>query len=288
MTSLKNLTAIIVCFDSAHIIGNALRLLESANIKTIVVDNGSSDNSVEIAKKYGAHVIENHANLGFGVANNIGVKAAPTPWVLMLNPDIEIDEASIRALLTATKTYDNIGIIAPRIVENDGRVFIQPRSLLSPFHLNQAKNMTPNGDCCLPFLSGACFLINRDSFLELGGFDENIFLFYEDDDLCRRFFDSSLSLIHIDGATALHARGKSTQPQKGRVFLARYHMAWSRIYVCRKYGIKPKSFADLLKNGSKYLLAALSFNRQRMERYGGSFMGNWDASFSKQHAKPRD
>lgn len=279
MTTTKDLTAIIVCFNSAHIIGNALKLLADAKVVTIVVDNGSIDNSVEIARQFGAQIIENHQNLGFGIANNIGVRAAKTQWVLMLNPDIEIGENAIQNLLAATKIYQNIGILAPKIIEPDGRVFIQPRSLLSPQFLNQAKNFAPNGDCCVPFLSGACYLVNRANFLEIGGFDENIFLFYEDDDLCRRYWDAGRSLIHIENATALHARGKSSQPLKGRIFTVRYHMAWSRNYVCRKYRIAPKPYADLAKNGLKYLLAALSFNQQRMERYGGSFMGNWDAIF---------
>lgn len=288
MTTTKDLTAIIVCFNSAHIIGNALKLLAEAKVATIVVDNGSIDNSVEVARQFGAQIIENHQNLGFGIANNIGVRAAKTPWVLMLNPDIEIAEKAIKTLLAATQIYQNIGILAPKIIEPDGRVFIQPRSLLSPKFLNQAKNFAANGDCCVPFLSGACYFVNRASFLELGGFDENIFLFYEDDDLCRRFWDAGQSLIHIENATALHARGKSSQPLKGRIFTVRYHMAWSRNYICRKYGIAPKPFADLVKNGLKYLFAALSFSQQRMERYGGSFKGSWDAILDNERKKPKN
>jgi GT2 family glycosyltransferase len=280
MTTIKDLTAIIVCYNSAHIIGNSLELLTKANIKTIVVDNGSTDGSVEIARQYGVQIIQNHANLGFGAANNIGARAATTPWVIMINPDIEIDAKAIESLLLASQSYPNIGILAPRIIEPDGRLFLQPRSILSPRHLNQAKSLNPIGDCCVPFLSGACLFMKRIVFLELGGYDENIFLFYEDDDLCRRVCDAGLSLIHIDGSTARHARGKSTQSKKGHIYIVRYHMAWSRIYVCNKYKIAPRPLLDLIKNGIKYLLAIPTFNRKRMERYGGSFMGNWDASFA--------
>ena len=60
--------------------------------------------------------------------------------------------------------------------------------------------MLPEGDVCAPFFSGACFLVRRDLFLRLGGFDENIFLFYEDDDLCRRIADGGLSLVYVPQA----------------------------------------------------------------------------------------
>ena len=88
-------------------------------------------------------------------------------------------------------------------------------------------------------------MMRRAVFLDLGGFDENIFLFYEDDDLCRRVADRGRALIHVHGAEALHGRGRSSAPEPGRVFRSRWHQAWSRAYVSRKYGLPDPSPAGL-------------------------------------------
>ena len=265
--------AIVVTYNSGHIIENCLRGLKSAAIEIIVVDNASTDNTIAIAQSLGVKAIKNEINQGFGRANNIGARATNCEYLLFVNPDLEIQNAAMNALLIAAQSYNNAGIIGPRIVEDDGRLFLQPRSLLSPDYLNHAREINPIGDCSIPFLSGACMLLERDIFFEIGGFDENIFLFYEDDDLCRKALDRGYCNIFVNNAVVHHGRGKSSRVQKGQTFKTRYHLAWSKIYICRKYGLKDSFGLDLLKNGAKWLLAAISFNAKRKERYGGSFMG---------------
>jgi len=159
-------------------------------------------------------------------------------------------------------------------VEPDGRFFYQPRSLLAPYLTNpKGRRDLPEGDACAPFLSGACLMVERTFFLELGGFDENIFLFYEDDDLCRRVADAGRALVHVHGAVALHGRGRSSAPAPGRVFRTRWHQAWSRAYVSRKYGLPDPSPGMLATNAPKAALAALALRRSGLERYGGSAAG---------------
>ena len=111
---------------------------------------------------------------------------------------------------------------------------------------------------------------------KMGGFDKNIFLFYEDDDLCRRLWDEKLPLIHCDEWRARHGRGKSSKPNPDNIYKVRYHMAYSRAYVARKYGIKTKPIADVVKFALKYTLSLLSLNQATMARYNGSLMGTLD------------
>lgn len=120
-------------------------------------------------------------------------------------------------------------------------------------------------------------LVQRDIFLGIGGFDENIFLFYEDDDLCRKAMDNGYCNIFVNSAIVRHGRGKSSRPKSGQAFKARYHLAWSKIYISNKYNLPQNPISDLAKNGAKWLLAAMVFNSKRKERYGGSFMGTLDA-----------
>lgn len=277
----EDISAIIVSYESAHIIGRCLELLEAAKIKSIVVDNASQDDTARIAVGHGAQLIANDKNQGFGRANNIGAAAVQTDWILFVNPDLEIDEKAIDALLHAANNYENIGILGPKIIENDGRLFLQPRSLLSPHHLNQAREISPIGDCCIPFLSGACMMMRRELFFEIGGFDSDIFLFYEDDDLCAKVSKIGLSLIYVDQAVVKHGRGKSSKAKHGHIFRVRYHLAWSKIHISRKYGLKQNPWLDIAKNGIKYFFAIISLSTKRQERYGGSFKGALDAVFNK-------
>jgi N-acetylglucosaminyl-diphospho-decaprenol L-rhamnosyltransferase len=272
------LTAIIVAHDSAAVLPACLSALAAEGVSAIVVDNASADDSASLAEKSGAKVIQNARNEGFGRANTIGVRAAGSEFVLLVNPDLVLQPGAVAALLAAAARYPGLGLLAPRIVEPDGRVFYQNRSLLTESVLRRpvegdARAVTPDGDACAPFLSGACLLVRRDLFLEMGGFDENIFLFYEDDDLCRRMLERGRALIHVHGSVAAHARGQSSTPRPGRRYRARWHMGWSRVYIARKYGLKTDAMRTILLNAPKALLCALTLQRTEWERYAGIVAG---------------
>ncbi len=194
--------------------------------------------------------------------------------MLVVNPDLELRPGAAAALLEAAGRYPDAGMLAPRIVEPSGRLFLQPRSLLSPSHLNRSRTMAaPEGDACLPFLSGACLLIRRELFLALGGFDPAIFLFYEDDDLCRRMRDAGQALVHVHEAEAGHGRGRSSTPSPQRRFKTRWHLAWSERYVARKYGLPQPSPVLTLENLAKALGYGLILRREKMFAHAGSAAG---------------
>ena len=267
--------AVVVTHDSALVLPDCLASLADNGIPAIVVDNASRDASREVATHQGARVIANSRNEGYGRAMNIGVRGAgDADFCLIANPDAALEAGCIAALLAAADRYPDAAMFAPRIVEPDGRLFFQSRSLLSPAHLNvRGDAMPPSGDACLPLLSGACFLVRRDVFLAEGGFDESIFLFYEDDDLCRRLREAGWSLVHVDGAKVRHIRGASAPHAPGRVFRSRWHQAWSLAYVSAKWRLPDRSWRVLLVAGAKWLAAVVTFNRGRRERHAGSFAG---------------
>jgi N-acetylglucosaminyl-diphospho-decaprenol L-rhamnosyltransferase len=269
------LVAIVVAHDSAEVLPACLAALARQHVPAIVVDNASRDGSPAIAEAAGARVIRNARNEGYGRANNRGVAAAETAdRVLIVNPDVVLRPGAVDALLAAARAWPDAGLLAPRLVEPDGRFFYQARSLLAPYLTNPGGRLAlPQGDACAPFLSGACLMIERTLFLDLGGFDDNIFLFYEDDDLCRRVADAGRALIHVHGAEALHGRGRSSAPEPGRIFRSRWHQAWSRAYVSRKYGLPDPSVSHLMANLPKAALSALVLRRSGLERYGGSASG---------------
>jgi N-acetylglucosaminyl-diphospho-decaprenol L-rhamnosyltransferase len=267
-------TAVLVSHDSAGLLPACLDALTAEGVAIVVVDNASRDASAALAEARGAAVIRLSRNEGYGRANNAGIAAASTEFVLVCNPDAVPDPGSMAALVAAADRYPDAGLLAPRIVEPDGRFFFQPRSLLAPYLTNPGGHLAlPEGDACAPFLSGACFLIRRELALALGGFDPAIFLFYEDDDLCRRIADAGHALVHVHDAVVRHARGASSAPEPGRIFRSRWHQAWSRAYVSRKYGLPDPAPGMAAVNTLKTLLSALTFRRALVERYGGSAAG---------------
>jgi len=220
---MSDVTAIVVTFDSAHALPDCLGALHREGVPVVVVDNASTDGSAAFAEGQGAKVVRNARNEGYGRANNIGARAAQTEFLLIVNPDCSVDAGAVAALVDAARRYPDGGLFAPKIVEPSGRVFFQPRSLLSAYLPNATGRLSlPEGEACAPFFSGACFLIRRDLYERLGGFDENIFLFYEDDDLCRRVADAGAALIYVPKAVVRHGRGRSSAPKRGLVFKARW------------------------------------------------------------------
>ena len=271
---MPSLAAVVVAHDSAAVLPDCLAALAREHVPAIVVDNASGDGSAAFAEAAGARVLRNARNEGYGRANDRGIREAASGLVLVVNPDVALRPGCADALVAAAERYPDAALLAPRIVEPDGRLFFQPRSLLASTLTNPTgRRRLPDGDCCAPFLSGACLLIRREAYLALGGFDPNIFLFYEDDDLCRRAADAGHALVHVHGAEALHRRGGSSAPSPERVFAARWHQAWSRAYVARKYGLPDPTGRDASLNGLKAGLACLTLNRTRVARYAGTAAG---------------
>lgn len=271
----SDVTAIVVAYNSATVLPACLKALRAEGVGVIVVDNASTDASAAVAEAEGANVIRSLRNEGYGRGNGLGVAAATTRFVLVCNPDLVISPGVVSGLLSAVATYPQAGLVAPLIIEPDGRIFVQPRSFLSPGHLNQAaSSLIPDGPASIPFVSGACFLIERGLFNRIGGFDPNIFLYYEDDDLCRRLMDMRRAPLLVPAARVSHSRGTSTAPTPGHRFKVRWHFAWSRQYIARKYGLPAEA---LWKTGWTMMRAVLNaaiFNRAGYERYAGSAAGD--------------
>jgi GT2 family glycosyltransferase len=275
MPNPADITAIVVSYNSAAVLGGCLSALAESGVGALVVDNASGDDSAAIARAAGAAVLAMARNEGYGRANNAGVVAAATPFVLICNPDLTVTPQAIAALGEAARQWPEAGLWAPLIVEPDGRLFVQPRSLLSPAHLNaQRKPLIPEGPACLPFVSGACFLMRRELFLALGGFDPEIFLFYEDDDLCRRLLDRRLALLLVPAARVTHLRGQSSAPSRAQRHRARWHGAWSAGYIRRKYGLPPVGLQVPLWHAVRAALNALTLRFEDAARYGGSLAGD--------------
>lgn len=248
-------TAIIVTYNSANVISPCVEALRAQGAQVLVVDNASVDGTAQLAESLGAQVVRNRNNEGFGRGNNIGAHVAAGEYLLFINPDAVAEVGAVGKLAQAAQAHPRDGLFGAKLVEPDGRIFHHDKGMLGAF------------------LSGACLLIRRELFIELGGFDPRIFLFYEDDDLCRRVTDAGYGLHYVEEATVRHLRGGSSAKGKSLNYTVRWHQAWSRFYVARKYGIDKPVLPWLLRFALKYLTALMTGNGARKQRYGGSFAG---------------
>ena len=260
--SASDISAVIVTYNSAAALPACLDGPRAAGLGLIVVDNASSDDSAALAEHAGARIIANDKNQGYGRAMNQGVAAASSQFCLLLNPDIQCAHDAPARLRDILLAAPNAAMAAPRLIEPDGRVFALTGSPINPA-------ITP-GDFgaaeSVSVLSGAALLVRREAFLARGGFNSNIFLFWEDNDLSRRILDAGGELLLARDVEMRHARGASSAPAPGSIYRMRWHQAWSRFYVFAKHDVASDQDSWVRRYSRKAAWARLLHNTRRVER----------------------
>ena len=266
--ALDQVTVITVTYNSAHCIAGLAATLSRLQ-HVVVVDNASNDGTVKAVANAmpKAVVLSSDRNLGFGRANNWGLETTTTPYALLLNPDCDITAEAIAALVNAARRWPEAAMLAPQIQNAAGKPEINYRW---PSTHWASTGPGAEADCCVGFLCGAAILINQSNMREIGGFDPEFFLYYEDDDLCCRTFNAGKSMMLIPSVTVTHrSRGSvggnaplSAEYTRGyfhaqsKIRFAAKHMgaAHSKQLLRKTLGLAYLSFvARLLWPSPKYL-----------------------------------
>lgn len=224
-------SVVIVTFNSAQHIESCLRSLSESGWERIVVDNASRDDSVARARAVpGTVVLTNAANLGFAAAVNQGIRAARGELLLLLNPDISAEPGALDSLRAAVAP-DGIAAAGGRLLNSDGSTqvgFVVRRlptvatGLAEVLLFNRLFPSNPwnRHYRCFDFdyerpaeveqPAGACLLVKRRAWEELGGFDEGFFpLWFEDVDFCRRLRQRGWKIVYEPRARFGHVGGHS-------------------------------------------------------------------------------
>lgn len=273
MNNKIELSIVIVNFNSGKYLYETIRSIydqaPEINFEIIVVDNNSSDNSVEKVKESfsDVKVIELKENTGFASANNSGVKSSLGEYILILNNDTEIFKNSIEVLLSEIKENPDYGIISPLLQYGDGSPqlsFGSDPGLISEFFLKYFSKTLYNIRLFLSrgnfekdvdWISGACFLISSDLYNRLGGFDERFFLYYEDADLGKRIREEGFTNHITSKSKIIHFLGKSTGPlfsdllpviKKGHLYYYRKHNTKTSFTLLKNYLIIKYSLKQTL------------------------------------------
>lgn len=233
-TTLNDVTIVVVTYNSAHCIERlSMGLVNAPHI--IVVDNGSEDDFAATCARFlpQANVLALPQNLGFGAANNRALNRVATPYALLLNPDCEMSETAIVELLAQAQLYPQAAMLAPHIVGANDKLTLNYGWVK---HAWKSKGVA-DGACCVGYVTGAVMLLNMSVTKPLGFFDERFFLYYEDDDLCLKYFNALRAVIVVPSVKVFHAsRGSVRTKHKYRQEYWRgYHHAQSKLLITEKY-----------------------------------------------------
>lgn len=234
----RTLSVVLVTFNSASVVVPALEgLAGRPDLELVVVDNASSDDSVEVVRRLrpDAVVIENDDNVGFARAVNAGVRASTGARVMLLNPDAQIGAEAIDRLQDAADEHGGdvvapfVAQPAPQRIVSAGRMPTVWRMFTHYFGLSRLAARSPSleGHYLLPrqvhgqmpveWVTGACLVVSRRTWDEVGGLSERWFMYAEDIEFCHRVRTSGHAVWLIPDARAEHLVGQSDSTAPGSV-----------------------------------------------------------------------
>jgi len=209
--------------------------------EVIVVDNGSDDGSVDRVRAHhpGLDIVVPGRNLGYGSAANRGVATVTAPLVLVSNPDLEVRPGTLAALVGALAARPQWGLVGPLVRTTSGERYPSARrfpnlidagghallGIFAPdnrFTRSYQRSELDEGvrdPVEVDWVSGACFLVRRSAFEQVGGFDESYFMYAEDVDLCWRLGQVGWRAAYVPAGEVVHRQGVSTDHHPYRMIL---------------------------------------------------------------------
>jgi len=223
-------------------------------VELVVVDNGT-DHTVarSVVTGAGGRLLVPGSNLGYGAAANRGAAGADAPWIVVANSDIEWTPGALDRLVAAGEEQPSAGALGPMLMNTDGTMYPSARALPSlrqgaghamfarlwpdnpwtrAYHARQESTggyLREAG-----WLSGACLLLRREAFEQVGGFDESYFMFFEDVDLGERLGHAGWENLYVPDVRVTHVGGTSWRERPAPMIRA--HHASALQYLERRYG----------------------------------------------------
>ena len=267
--TVKDLTIIITTYKSEKKVEDCLNSIDH-NIKVILVENSNNKNFKNyIENKFiNIECILTNKNLGYGRANNIGLKKVISKYALILNPDTILKTEAINNFFIFLKKNINFAILGPSQNENPSDLNLINNNIPYLFEVNEIK--------------GFAMFLNMSKFADIGFFDENFFLYLEEIDLCKRIKKINEKIYVDDNIKIFHYGGKSVDETFSyEIELIRnWHWMWSFFYFNRKHFgyfyslivILPKIFSALFKS-IFYRSKKNKIYRQRLSGLFNSIIG---------------
>ena len=260
-----DLTIIIVSFKSGDILHRCIKSIDN-KYQIIVVENSIDNNlKLELEEKYSnVNCILPKENLGYGGGNNLALSKVRTNYALIINPDVVLSDNALKNFFLTVKKNPNFGILAP----------ISKDEKYQNFNIDIDKNLKE-----VETVKGFAMFLNMKNFKEIGFFDSNFFLYFEEIDLCKRlqlnnikiYIDPSIKVYHLGGASHDSKFNKSMELSRN------WHWMWSTFYFNKKhYGymlalskILPKFFSSFFK----FIFNFILLNKSKSDIYRFRLLG---------------
>ena len=234
--SRQNLSIVIVTFKSEKIIHHCISSIDN-DIEIIVIENSNNiDFKIDIEKKYqNVRCYLSSKNLGMGAGNNLGISYAKTDYVFILNPDVVLENNTIDQLILASKKIESFAILSPLSSDKkypNYKIKIDKKNIIKinePFKVKS--------------VDGFAMLLNKKRIEKVRDeknqnlFDENFFMYLENDDLCKRALNKNEDIYIIPDAKIKHLGGKAVDSKyKDEIEFSRnWHWIWSKFYFNKKH-----------------------------------------------------
>ena len=267
--SRQNLSVIIVNYKSEHVIHRCINSIDE-EIEIIVVDNTNDMQfKKNIEDKYkNVKCILSDKNIGMGAGNNLGIKNINNDFALILNPDVTLEKDSIDEIIIASNYIDSFGIIAPISSKSDYPNYILDKKSNHKFNsINPFKVKSVDGYVMLLNLK------RLKKIEDFSFFDENFFLYLENDDLCEELNKNKENIYIAPKSKINHLGGEAVDPKyKNEIELSRnWHWMWSKFYFNKKHfgylNAFFKIFNNLISSKIKFFYYLITFNNHKRKIY---------------------
>lgn len=268
-------TILILTWNARHILPACLESLfaqDYPHFAVTVLDNDSTDGTPAWVRTHypAVQVVENGRNLGFAAGNNVGLRQADTPFVVLVNPDVELAPDWLTQLLAPMRLDPTIGIAGCKVYEPDGQTLqhtggyvTAPQALPGHYGLGELDVGQYDQPRPVDYVIGAALAIRREVIDAVGLLDDGYFLYFEDTDYCRRTWQAGFRVLYTPGARLIHQESATTG--KGSAFYFGHMHAGRWRYLLKHYAPR-----DLLEQTAPAELAWLA-SRVHAERLGLQF-----------------
>ena len=253
----NELTIIIIFYEEK--IDLVFKCLENIkNFKIIIIDNADNISlKKKIKEKFQIYkYLLNKKNIGFTKAANQAIKLCDTEYILNLNADCFISEEDILKLIISHKKYKNCFITTPTFYDEESKLSYNAGYFAEKNLKRDILNL--EGDVCVDTVLGTAILFKKSDMLELGLLDENFFIYFEDDDLCRRIKLKNKSVIQIFDAKAKHVHGQlKVKNFLKKIFIRNYNFTYDELYYYFKINKHHEKYEYLKKKLPNYIIKSI-------------------------------
>jgi GT2 family glycosyltransferase len=225
-----DVTFLIVTFKSGESIHRCVDLIPK-KYPILVIEN-SADNffKSDLEKKYdNVKCILAGKNLGFGKASNIGLNLVKSQYTFLINPDTLLTSNSIEQLINYSQKINDFTLLSPVMQDSEDKNYRICKKKLLPINTSEYLEVD--------FIKGFAMFFNMSKFKNIGFFDEKIFLYFEEDDLCRRVRNLNQKIYVIFSSKITHAGGQSHNKEFNEEIdhSRHWHHMWSYYYYNKKH-----------------------------------------------------